>query len=259
MKYRHTVPANFGDEFLGLLHLLIPMTQTNLLREILLKRVDHLLGLYAASGELKHPGEKGLLRELFLRRVIEAVLPKHFAVGSGIIVDRWNRQSPQVDLLIFDTRRTPPALDENGHGIYPVDAVMRVIEVKSNLDMSALAQFRKLAYSIHPDNPNGLKLAHRGNLSHGHAHYPLACFFAYKSSLASLETFAREAFQDFQPQAVFCSAERCQYFSLLEQAKSFSSVSDTVVYFVAWMLNAIEVTANSRHPYELVDWLDVGS
>ncbi|MGZ5119174.1 MAG: DUF6602 domain-containing protein [Burkholderiales bacterium] len=235
------------------------MTQTNLLREVLVKRVDYLLGLYAASGELNHSGEKGLLRELFLRRVIEAVLPKQFAVGSGVIVDRWNRQSPQVDLLVYDTRRTPPALDEHGHGIYPVDAVMRVIEVKSTLDTSALNQFRELAFSIHPDNPNGLKLTHSGNLPSGHAFYPLACFFAYGSSLANLETSARKVFGTFQTQAIFCSAERCQYFSLSEGAKTFGSVSDTVVYFTAWMLNAIEKTADSRHPYELVDWLYAGN
>src|SRR5689334_15487364 len=106
----------------------------NLLRTVVLARVKHLLEMAAAIGNLEHPGEKGTLGELFLRGVIEAMLPKHFGLGSGIIVDHENRQSPQVDLIVFDTRRMPPALHEHGRGVYPIDSVLRAIEVKSTLN-----------------------------------------------------------------------------------------------------------------------------
>src|SRR5690349_5776689 len=94
-------------------------------QQILDARIKDLWTFYEMMGGLSHQGEKGALREAFLARVLQGVLPTHFGVGSGLIVDRWNRQSNQTDIIIYDKRSIPPFLEENGHGIYPIDAVLR--------------------------------------------------------------------------------------------------------------------------------------
>ena len=48
--------------------------------KILDARIDELWRLYEATGEIKHSGEKGLFRELFVRKVIDSILPFHYGV-----------------------------------------------------------------------------------------------------------------------------------------------------------------------------------
>jgi hypothetical protein len=81
------------------------------------KKVDDLLNLYEATGDVAHRGEKGMFRELGLRKLLLYVLPPHFGVGTGLVVDAWGRQSRQTDLVIFDKRLLPPFLLEESRGI----------------------------------------------------------------------------------------------------------------------------------------------
>jgi hypothetical protein len=93
-------------------------------------RINDLWTFYKASGAVTHSGEKGQQREAFLARLLESILPPHFGIGTGIIVDRFGKQSLQTDLIIYDRRLIPPLLEHRGRGIYPIDAVLRVLEVK---------------------------------------------------------------------------------------------------------------------------------
>lgn len=212
-------------------------------------RVRDLWNLYEATGELKHPGEKGLLRELFLRRLIESVLPPHFGVGSGIVVDKWKRQSPQVDLVIYDRRRLPPLLEEHGHGIYPMDAVLRVIEVKSTLDRAGLEQFRTLVEMLSPSNPNGLKVATTGTLEGGQSYYPFAALFAYKTVLKNIPDTQKEIGGFEGTTAPICVATHSV--SGIPNLK----LEDNVRVFFTIVLEEIEASAASRKVFSLIDWL----
>lgn len=212
-------------------------------------RIRDLWNLCEASGELQHPGEKGLLRELFLRRVFESVLPYHFAVGSGVVVDKWKRQSPQVDLVIFDRRRIPPILEEKGHGIYPMDAVLRVIEVKSILDKSALIQFRTLAETFNPNNPQGLKIAAKGTLEGGSSYYSFAGLFAYKTSLVNVHKAQQDLGGFDKLTAPICVATRTT------PQSSDLSLEMNLRIFLATLLGEIELSASSRKEFGLIEWL----
>ena len=212
-------------------------------------RLRELWSLYEATGELKHQGEKGLLRELFLRRLVESILPPHFAVGSGIIVDTWARQSPQVDLLIYDRRRMPPILEEHGHGIYPVDAVLRVIEVKSLLDKDGLEQFGKLVHALNPLNPDGLKMASPGTLPNGYSFYPFASLFAYRTTLLDIEG-TKSSFEAFAGAiAPICAishpSSSCQQLPMEELIR----------LFLVEVFNRIEESASSRKMFGVSEWL----
>lgn len=146
-------------------------------------RIRELWDLYSAIGNVEHRGEKGMLRELVLRRLLVSILPPHFGVGTGVIVDKWQRQSSQVDLIVYDRRFLPALLNENERGIFPIDIVLRVMEVKSILDKDGIHQTLDLAWQLNPGNPTGLKMAAAGKLAGGEMNYPLVGCFAYTSKI----------------------------------------------------------------------------
>lgn len=171
-----------------------------------------------------------------------------FGVGSGIVIDKWKRQSPQVDLVIFDRRRLPPLLEQHGHGIYPMDAVLRVIEVKSTLDGSGLKQFAQLIKCFDPNNAGGLKLASKGNLEDGHSYYPFALLFAYTSKLADLSTAVKKVDGLIDEKSIYIVNGR---------GSTTTDAPQQVVIraFLIHALGAIEASANSRKEYSIIKWL----
>lgn len=218
-------------------------------------RIKDLWNLYQATGELNHAGEKGLLRELFLRRVFETILPPHFGVGSGIIVDKWNRQSAQTDLLIYDKRLIPPLLEEHGHGIYPFDAVLRVLEVKSILNKDGLEQFKSAAWRLHPDNPDGLKTAIRGNLPEGKSYYPIVGVYAYKSVLQNLPKMIEEIGGISGSGTILCVANTGVYVDAGKHEIRSNEITLNTRRFSTLFLHYIEDAAASREVFRLIEWL----
>ncbi|WP_229016202.1 DUF6602 domain-containing protein [Xanthomonas vesicatoria] len=230
--------------------------------EIFNARVRELWHLYGATGPLHHPGEKGAFREAFLRQLLESVLPIQYGIGSGVIVDAFKKQSPQVDLLIYDRRNFPPFYESGGHGIYPFDSVLRVIEVKSQLDKPGLEQFTRLVKSMHPRNPAGLKMRGHGNLGGGNSFYPLPALFAYGSRIRNFKD-EWDKIPDLQCTAnVVCVAhegvltrfERDEeyYTALCSDPRRFEN---NIRVFMIRLLDLLEQTANSRQALKVSNWL----
>ncbi|MBZ2413806.1 hypothetical protein IPT12_15315 [Xanthomonas perforans] len=230
--------------------------------EIFNARVRELWNLYAATGPLHHPGEKGAFREAFLRRLLESVLPLQYGIGSGVIVDGFGRQSPQVDLLIYDRRNFPPFYESGGHGIYPFDSVLRVIEVKSQLDKLGLEQFAKLARSIHPTNPEGLKMKGYGNLENGKSYYPFPALFAYGTRISNLKEDWKNI-SDLQGMTNTLCVARGGVITRSYEGDAYVTVlftderhfENNIRRFLVSLLDGIEATANSRQALRVSDWL----
>lgn len=210
--------------------------------KLLEARINDIWNLYVATGGIAHSGEKGLLRELFLQRILESILPPHFGLGSGIVVDNFGNQSPQADIIIFDRRKIPPLLEQNGHGIYPFDAVLRIIEVKSTLNKPGLIQFMKLVESINPANPDGLKLATKGKLENGYSYYPFASLFAYKSEIGEVNSILKNLGLP-HPQRIFT----------VNHGDSIDPVK--VRAFLIAAVGEIEMTAYSRGEFSITEWI----
>ncbi|WP_460318082.1 DUF6602 domain-containing protein [Pseudomonas ogarae] len=211
--------------------------------------------MFLATGGLDHNGEKGSLRETFVKELIQLFLPVQFGIGSGVIIDLWGRQSPQVDLLIYDKRTMPPILEIDGRGIYPIDSVLRVLEVKSGVDDRGLKQFSELLWSLDPRNGDGLKMSQKGKLENGEMFYPVCCLFGFQSRLKTL-------------------AERCRADKNISRSSSMVFVDGVGLYnpkfpgfmkfddcdlgismFIGWLLENIGETANSRADYDPKPWL----
>lgn len=188
-------------------------------------------------------------------------MPPHFATGSGIVVDKWNRQTRQVDLLIYDRRRMPPIFEEHGHGIFPIDAVLRLIEVKSFLDRPALEQLARLVDSVNPANADGLKVAAPGNLDNGHLYYPAVGIFGYSTANTDPQVLIASVDGLAGLNVSICIAERGFGFfgdNGFDYTPS-NAVCTNVRRFLVSMLDAIETTAASRKPFSAAEWLNAST
>lgn len=224
--------------------------------ELVKHRVREIMALYKISTRVEHAVEKGWLREIFLKNIIEGLLPEHFGIGSGIVVDAKNKMSPQVDLVIYDKRTMPPILDQGGRGIYPFDSVLRVIEVKSKYRNGDFCQFYKLIQEFSPSNLEGLKSYSDGNLEKSQLYYPLVCLYSYGAASPIRLKKNIDIYRNFT--MVACLGEKgvIQKYSGEDSTiiKSDGWEENTIL-FIKNILDRLEETANSRSKFPLSDWL----
>jgi hypothetical protein len=219
------------------------------------RKIDDLLKLYDTTGDISHSGEKGSFRELLLRGVLASILPPHFGLGSGIVVDKWGRQSRQTDIVIFDKRVIPPVVFQEGHGLYPFDAVYRTIEVKSVLRRNHLEEAETAARLLNPHNPFGLKLAAKGNLPNEHGYYPFSALFAFDSEF--------NVTADAIPTVMRGESASCKLVCVAKQGTVFSggnellraSPPQAVRLFTAFLFETLEAAAESRSKFTVITWL----
>ncbi len=86
-----------------------------------------------------HGGGRGALREEALRLFLSKHLPTRFGVGTGQVVHPSNLMSKQCDIVIYDRLNTPRLMPDETHSLFPVESVLAVIEVKSRLNASDVA------------------------------------------------------------------------------------------------------------------------
>lgn len=219
-------------------------------------KVEQLWSLYEATVDIAHPGEKGSFREVFVRSLISSVIPFHYGVGSGVIVDKWGEQSPQIDLLIYDKRLLPPLMEEVGHGIYPIDSVLRIVEVKSTLQKSDLSQLERLCRSVDPNEGGGLKMASKGKLENGRSYYPFVSLIAYKSNVADIKDTICQSFPALsQYISQLCIIEKGVFKTDKSLFLPNENKVNNIKMFLVILLAAIEDTAASRKEFSISEWI----
>ena len=87
----------------------------------------------SSLGPITNPTLKGELRELLIADLFSRFLVPTFGIGTGQIINQKEELSNQIDIIIYDKRILPPFVQNQNIGIYPAEAVVAVIEVKSQL------------------------------------------------------------------------------------------------------------------------------
>ncbi|VVO23603.1 hypothetical protein PS834_04424 [Pseudomonas fluorescens] len=229
-------------------------------------RILELRSMFMATKNILHNGEKGALREVFLVNLIQQFLPSTYGIGSGIVIDKFGAQSVQVDIVIYDKRGMPPVIEAAGRGIYPVDSVVRVIEVKSNVRKSSLDQFSEMIKCFNPKNPKGLKVASAGRLSGGATYYPVCAMFGFE---CDYKGFAAECAANpviSESQSLICVdgvglwTHKPQFSKKIKHGyggRYFEFEDDThgLRLFIGFLLDQIETSSRSRSGYRPLDWL----
>lgn len=86
------------------------------------------------SKVIAHPGEVGRENETVLRDFLTKFLPTRYAVGTGIVIDRFGNRSRQMDIILYDRSFHPDLFARRSTLIFPVDVVYATIEVKTTLN-----------------------------------------------------------------------------------------------------------------------------
>lgn len=218
---------------------------------------NHMIDLYELTGGVSHDGEKGVFREYFVSELIKPCIPEHFGIGSGLIADAYGHQSKQSDVVIYDKRLLPPILRAVGKGIYPIDSVICVLEVKSILQASHYKVLVEAAYQLSPHNPNGLRIASPGKLEKNQAIYPLYAVFAYTSDVKTKSEFERLHEQSPAQSSLIklIGVLDRGVWSRNDGEMLSEKYEENAISFLVSFLNQIETTASSRGDFRLQDWL----
>lgn len=89
---------------------------------------------------IPHAGLKGGEAEELIRNFLRGHLPKRFDIGSGFIIDGYDKISKQTDVIVYDALNCPVYRASERAAIIPADNVAAVIEVKSRLDKEKLRE-----------------------------------------------------------------------------------------------------------------------
>ncbi|CRM70695.1 hypothetical protein [Pseudomonas sp. 31 R 17] len=234
--------------------------------EIFRARVAELRAMFSATRGVLHKGEKGALRESFVINLLQQFLPFHFGVGSGVVVDKNGSESVQVDIVIYDKRTMPPILETAGRGVYLIDSVLRVIEVKSVVDGRALDQFSRMIECFDPENPQGLKMAGKGKLEGGQSYYPVCALFGFESKVSSLGDFCyRNPIIKNSSGLVYLDSGGLWTHKMFDTTNieldydgRYIEFDDDIYglrMFVGLLFDQLEESARSRSDYKPLDWL----
>lgn len=112
---------------------------------------------------IDHPGLVGSIREILVRELLRPILPPNIAVGKGKIVDHVGAVSAEIDIVIYDRALLPPLLyGSTDLGVFPVEACIYAIQVKSTSSATTLSQvieqgrtLARLTYLREACGPNG--------------------------------------------------------------------------------------------------------
>lgn len=82
----------------------------------------------------KHSASIGEAAEKAFRDFLAERLPHAFAVGEGFVFEPGGKRGNQHDIIIYDNLHHPRLVSEGKQGLFTVDTVVTIIEVKANLD-----------------------------------------------------------------------------------------------------------------------------
>jgi hypothetical protein len=91
---------------------------------------------------------KGELRELVACGLLRPFLAPRYGIGGGEVVSAYNDHSPQADIVIYDRSIVPPSLVGDHLGLFPIEATIAVVEVKSKLTATELQDAHDKAVKI---------------------------------------------------------------------------------------------------------------
>jgi len=101
------------------------------------------------TSQINHNLSKGQSRErVIVREYLSRYIPGHIGVGCGEIISTDGTVSNQIDIVLYDKMNCPNLLLDDGYQIFPIEFVYGVVEVKSELDSSAVEDSMKKIYGV---------------------------------------------------------------------------------------------------------------
>lgn len=180
----------------------------------------------------------GNVRQILIEKLLVPLLPEGVHIGSGKVTDSSGNLSSETDIIIYDRRTVPPILYDEKIGVFPIETIYYVIEIKTTLTKS---EFDK---SIR----NGQKLRSlRGPQPH-------SALFAFNSDLKNSKDSDRfiQAQKDMLvplPINIFCVVGReYGFWDHVWKVLPDTDNNDVIVGFLVGIINTVVKAIHLRQP-----------
>lgn len=100
------------------------------------------------SSGVGHRGIEGEIREIAVRDCVEPFLTQSYQCGTGKVIDSRRAISDQIDLVVYHRKVAPPILVNRDLGLYPVECVRYVFEIKTKLTAAEIKDANKKFRSV---------------------------------------------------------------------------------------------------------------
>ena len=107
-------------------------------KETLQNRITNCINEAKTIININHQGMAGEVREILISKVLKELLPDGFSIGTGKVADANGNLSKQSDIIIYNKFHFPPILYDESKGIFPIESVAYVIEVKTTLNATEI-------------------------------------------------------------------------------------------------------------------------
>lgn len=148
----------------------------------------------------RHAGLRGEERAEALATFLRERLPPAFGVSTGEIIDRRDRRTGQLDLIVYDQTVTRAIHTGHKNALYPCEAVYVVIEVKSVLSKAEVETCLTAAGKVRALRPFGERFVDartQGAPADDSAHRCMYVVFAYSSDIGE-EGWLEKEYQRLQ-------------------------------------------------------------
>lgn len=148
-------------------------------------------GDFNISAQFNHHGNRGSYREDSLKSFLtNGKLPEIFGIASGEIISQYSQVSKQMDAIIYDKSKSIIFEASESTKIFPIESVLGVIEVKSQLSKTKLIEGLENIKSLKTLHaPQFIKRNYGDRVKIGYYNNPpFGVIFAYSISGNSLES-----------------------------------------------------------------------
>jgi hypothetical protein len=210
-----------------------------------------------AASNLTHSGVKGSVLEILISKLFRPLLPSDIGVGTGQIIEQHSgRMSTQMDIILYDKSIVPPILFDQSTGIFPVEAVLYTIEVKTKLNATELS----IAHDSAKLLTEFLYLPGLKNADGSERHHSIekvrSVVFALNSDLSGNKLTEAERYEKIYTEKgeaahirAICVANREYWYDNGEYWVTFESIDDfdEILGFIGGVTNTYKSVASSRH------------
>jgi hypothetical protein len=154
------------------------------------------------SSNIEHHGIEGAIREIAVRECIEPFLTQSYQCSSGKVIDTSGNLSSQIDLVIYHKRVVPPILITRELGLFPIESVRYVFEIKSKITAAEIKDSNKKFRSVAALNRNPNVNDRTGQS--GNAITTVLFAFASDIASAELERYPKHTDDEYPPCTVLC-------------------------------------------------------
>lgn len=127
----------------------------NQIRKIVQTKIDNIIQLSETIGDIKHNPSIGAIRESYLISFFKELIPNSVTLTSGFITDATGNISPQIDLIVTQKAALPLLKLKEELSLVPIESVLLIAEIKSNLNTTDLSQIESQVSSLTSMNLTG--------------------------------------------------------------------------------------------------------